>query len=74
MSHFCDLHKAFKEQSLQKFIEALEVFEIDPNSVADDDTRSVFERILSTPDSACYIQKCIEYGADFNVVSNLRAV
>ncbi|XP_070498442.1 transient receptor potential cation channel protein painless-like [Chironomus tepperi] len=68
MSHTtCDLHKAFEEKSLKKFVEALEVFEIDPNSKPDGDNRSVFESILSTPDSASYIQKCIEYGADLNV-------
>lgn len=70
MTHHCDLHKAFEEQSLEKFIEALEVFEVDPNAPLDGGPRTVFEKILSTPNSACYIQKCIEYGADFNVVSN----
>ncbi|CAG9806958.1 unnamed protein product [Chironomus riparius] len=67
MSHACDLHKAFEEKSQKRFIEALEVFEVDPNATADNDPRTVFERILNTPDSAWYIEKCIEYGADFNV-------
>lgn len=70
MSHTCDLHKAFEEKCLEKFIEALEVFEADPNGMPDGDNKTVFERILRTPDSACFIQKCIEYGADFHVVSN----
>ena len=70
MSHPCDLHKAFEEKSQEKFIEALEVFEVDPNATVDGESRTLFERILSTPDSAWYIKKCIEYGADFNVVSN----
>jgi hypothetical protein len=70
MSHTCDLIKAFEQKSLLKFVEALEVFGADPNAIHDGDKKTVFEKILKTPDSAFFIEKCIEYGADFHVVSN----
>ena len=71
MSLDCDLYTAFKGKSFGNFVEALEVFEADPNITPPGEDKTVFELILKTPDSARYIEKCIEYGADFYVVSKL---
>lgn len=65
MSHNSDLYKAFIDKSLGRFVEALEVFEADLNSFPQNESRTIFEIILSTPDSASFIEKCIEFGADF---------
>lgn len=68
MSHNHDLYLAFINRNLGKFTEALEVHEADPNFYVESKGRTVFELILSTPDSAGFIKKCLEYGADFYVV------
>lgn len=71
MSHnHMDLYNAFENRNLGKFTEALEVHEADPNFFIEAKGRTIFEIILSTPDSSNFIRKCIEHGADFYVVSD----
>ncbi|XP_070504994.1 transient receptor potential cation channel protein painless-like [Chironomus tepperi] len=65
MSHNYDLYKAFVDNSLGRFVEILEVFETDLNFCPEKEKRTIFEIILSTPDSSNFIKKCIEHGADF---------
>lgn len=68
MSHN-ELFNAFENKNLGKFEELLEVYEADPNFYIHAKNRTVFEIILSTPKSSAFIRKCIDYGADFYVVS-----
>lgn len=63
-----DLLTAFENRNIGKFTEFLEVFEADPNYFVESRNRTIFEIILSTPNSSSFIRKCIEYGADFYVV------
>ncbi|KAL7016831.1 hypothetical protein ACKWTF_010152 [Chironomus riparius] len=65
-----DLYKAFIDRKLDKFIEALEVYQADPNYHVAEVELTIFEVILRTPNSATFIQKCLEYGADFLVQNN----
>lgn len=63
-----DLLKAFEQRNLGKFQEALEVFQADPNYFVKDQDKSIFEIILSTPNSSDFIKLCIDNGADFYMV------
>lgn len=63
-----DLYNSFIHRNLGKFTESLEVHEANPNSLVPTKGQTVFEIILSTPDSSNFIKKCIEHGADFYVV------
>lgn len=70
MSFHChELLNAFENRNLGKFAELLEVYEADPNFYVKSKSRTIFELILSTPNSSSFIRKCIEYGADFFVVN-----
>lgn len=66
-----ELLKAFENRNLGKFAELLEVYEADPNFFVQSKNRTIFELILSTPNSSSFIRKCIDYGADFYVVKKL---
>ena len=63
-----ELLKAFENRNLGKFAELLEVYEADPNFFLQSKNRTIFELVLSTPNSSSFIRKCIDYGADFYVV------
>ena len=63
-----DLLNLFQGRNIGKFTEYLEVHEADPNFYVESKNKTIFELILSTPDSSVFIRKCIEYGADFYVV------
>lgn len=63
-----ELLNAFENRNIGKFAELLEVYEYDPNFYVEAKRRTIFEIILSTPNSAAFIRKCIDYGADFFVV------
>lgn len=69
MSRNLELYSAFNERNFSKFIEELEVFETDPNFKIEAKDRTIFEHILSTPDSGAFIRVCLQHGADFNMVS-----
>lgn len=70
MSHYNnDLLSAFDERDFVRFCEILENHEIDLSYIIQPKQRSIFEVILSTPKSSHYIRKCIEYGADYFIVS-----
>lgn len=64
-----DLLNAFEQRNLGKFQEALEVFQANPNFYVKDSDQTIFEIILSTPNSANFIKLCIENDADFYMVS-----
>lgn len=66
-----ELLNAFEHNNLAKFVEFLEVYEADPNSIVEINKMSVFEVILSTPKSSMFIKICIDYGADFYMVNFL---
>lgn len=68
--HNRDLLSAFEQRNLGKFQEALEVFEADPNYFVKTKDKTIFEIVLSTPDSAKFIKLCMENGADFYMVNN----
>lgn len=70
MTYSQELLNAFENRNLGKFTEFLEVYEADPNYYVESRSRTIFEIILGTPDSSAFIRKCIEYGADFYMVSN----
>ena len=63
-----ELLKAFENRNLGKFAELLEVYEADPNFFLQSKNRTIFELVLSTPNSSSFIRKCIDYGSDFYVV------
>lgn len=65
-----ELLNAFENRNIGKFTEFLEVHEADPNFTVESRNRSIFEIILSTPNSSNFIKKCIDFGADFYVVLN----
>ena len=69
MSYEKELNRAFCERNVWKFTEALEVFEVSPNSYPEKKNETNFEIILRTSKSSSFIEKCIEFGANFNVVS-----
>jgi hypothetical protein len=70
MSYEKELYRAFCERNFWKFIEALEVFDANPNCYLDGNkNETIFETILKTPKSSAYFEKCIEFGANLNVVS-----
>lgn len=69
MSRNVELYSAFNEKNLSKFIEKLEVYETDPNFKIEAKDRTIFEHILSTPNSGAFIKACLQYGADFNMVN-----
>lgn len=64
-----DLLNAFEQRNLGKFQEALEVFQANPNFYVKESDQTVFEIVLSTPDSAKFIKLCIDNDADFYMVS-----
>jgi hypothetical protein len=70
--HNFELYNSFLQRNFGKFVEALEVHEADPNFLIESKGVSVFEIILSTPDSSNFIRKCIEFGADFHMVSHAK--
>ncbi|KAJ6635134.1 Transient receptor potential cation channel protein painless [Pseudolycoriella hygida] len=65
MSISNDLLGAFEQRNVGKFQEALEVYRADPNYLDKTKERTVFEIILSTPNSSKFIKLCVENGADF---------
>jgi hypothetical protein len=70
MTHYShELLNAFENRNMGKFTEALEVHQADPNYFIEAKCRTIFEIILSTPDSSAFIRKCIEYGGEFYMVS-----
>ncbi|XP_070504989.1 transient receptor potential cation channel protein painless-like [Chironomus tepperi] len=70
MSHNIELYSAFNERNLGKFVETLEVYEANPNFKIDAKGCTLFEYILSTPNSGRFIEACIQHGADFNMKRN----
>ncbi|XP_037041255.1 transient receptor potential cation channel protein painless-like [Bradysia coprophila] len=65
MSISNDLLGAFEQRNVGKFQEALEVYGADPNFLLKTVDKTVFEVILSTPNSSQFIKLCIDNGADF---------
>lgn len=68
MSYAKELYRAFSEKNEWKFTEALEILGANPNSYPDEKKGTNFEIILETPGTASFLTKCIEFGANFNVV------
>lgn len=64
-----DLLNAFEQRNLGKFQEALEVFQANPNFYVKESDQTVFEIILSTPNTEKFIKLCIDNDADFYMVS-----
>lgn len=69
MSISNDLLGAFEQRNFGKFQEALEVYQADPNFFVKSKDRTVFEIILSSPQSSNFIKLCLENGADFYMVN-----
>ncbi|KAG5672162.1 hypothetical protein PVAND_002315 [Polypedilum vanderplanki] len=55
---------AFRERNLADFMHALEFLNGNPNQIIEENGPSLFQKILTTPNSADYIRLCIENGAD----------
>jgi hypothetical protein len=58
------LRNAFKRENVAGFKFALENSRADPNEVDKKNDLTIFEEILQTPNSAIFINLCIENGAD----------
>lgn len=71
MSSPDDLLKAFYDKKSRKFQECLEVYSDKYQNVVCKElkNRTVFETILSTPNSSEFIEICIEHNAEFHMVS-----
>ena len=65
-----DLLNAFEQRNLGKFQEALVVFQANPNFYMKESDKTIFEHVLSTPNTANFIKVCIENDADFYMVSH----
>jgi hypothetical protein len=64
-----DLLDAFKRKNSRKFQECLEVYFADQNAICEVNTnRTVFETILSKPESSTFIEICLNHDADFYMV------
>ncbi|CRL06694.1 CLUMA_CG019590, isoform A [Clunio marinus] len=60
-----DLLLAFEQRNFGKFQELLQVYLADPNYYIKEEEQTIFETILSSPNSENYIKLCIENGGDF---------
>jgi hypothetical protein len=56
--------EAFQRSDLADFTYALEFFNANMNEVVDSAGKTVFQKILLTPNSGDYIKNCISNGAD----------
>lgn len=54
---------------MEAFKYALERLQADPNAIDPKIEKSIFEKVLETPDKAEYINLCIDNGADLYLVS-----
>lgn len=68
MSRQHELLSAFEQGDLGKFQELLEFVQAD--NIVQSYGKTLFEIILSTPDSAKFIKLCIDNGAEFYMVKN----
>lgn len=67
-----NLMEAFQRGDLGDFTYALEFFNANVNEVVDSAGKTVFQKILLTPNSGDYIKNCISNGADCYGVKNNR--
>jgi hypothetical protein len=63
------LTEAFRERNLADFMHALEFLNADPGQVIEENGPSLFQKVLTTPNSADFIRLCIDSGADCYTVS-----